>query len=70
MPNQNTINRENLLTQEETLKLLQCDRSKLNRYVNENRLRRVRSSKDKRYSYYLKSAVQSLANEQEEFYYE
>lgn len=69
MPNQNTINRENLLTQEETLKLLQCDRSKLNRYVNDNKIRRIRSSRDKRYSYYLKSAVESIAN-REEFYYE
>ena len=69
MPNQNTINKEDLLTQEETLKLLQCDRSKLNRYVNDNKIRRIRSSRDKRYSYYLKSAVESIAN-REEFYYE
>ena len=69
MPNQNTINKEDLLTQEETLKLLQCDRSKLNRYVNDNEIRRIRSSRDKRYSYYLKSAVESIAN-REEFYYE
>lgn len=64
------INRENLVLQKEALEILKCDRSKLNQYVNQGELQRIKSRKDKRYSFYLKSAIEELANREEEFYYE
>lgn len=66
----NLIEREDLVSQKQALDILKCDRTKLNQYVNQDEIKRIKSRKDKRYSFYLKSAVEELANREEEFYYE
>lgn len=63
------ISKEELIIQKQALAILKCDKVKLYEYIEKGKLRRIKSNRDKRYTYYLKSAVEELANK-EEFYYQ
>ena len=64
------ITRNSLYTQQEALKILSVDRVVLNKLVKEKTIQRIKSSKDKRYSYYLKEQIDNHVNKAEEFYIE
>lgn len=66
----NKITRNSLYTQQEALKILSVDRVVLNKLVKEKTIQRVKSSKDKRYSFYLKEQIDNYVNKAEEFYIE
>ena len=69
MPSPTTINKEDLICQKDALSILKCDKTKLQQYVAEGTLRKIKSSRDKRYTYYSKEIIEQLAAH-EEFYYE
>ena len=68
MNNLLNINRKELVYQKEALDILGCDKTKLKQYVDEGKLKRIKNSKDKRFTFYDKQAVEKLAQE-DYFYY-
>jgi hypothetical protein len=62
------IEAEDLYTQSEALAKLNKDRTVLNAYVNQGKIQRVKSTSDKRCSYYFREQIDSLTYPTEEFY--
>lgn len=69
MNNSLNIKRNELVFQKEALEILGCDKTKLKSYVDEGKLKRIKNSKDKRFTFYDKQTVEKLAQE-DYFYYE